>query len=144
VILTAHDRYLPIPSEGLAQLAVMSEPRTLIRSTSMMRLSEGKFDMLTAGRRDERGQPTYWTVRGDKGEVWPVPDKDYNVQARDVLGRDPDQRARPVATVPVLEYIAAAHKAQEEAERMASEAREKALPRAEYFGRRPVGLEEGE
>ena len=142
MILPASTRYLPIPGAGLATITVFNpDPRVLARETAMMRLSTGKFDLLTAHRRAEAGQPVYWTIRDDgRGEVWPVPDQEYRLRARDTAGRDPDARAKPVGVFPVAETVTAVNRQHEEA--MAKEAAERAGhqgPQPEYFSRRPMG-----
>jgi len=137
MILPRHARYLPIPAFALASIVVQNpDSRSLARATSVMRMSEGQFDILTAARRDETGQPMYWTIREDgRGEVWPVPNMDYTLRARDTAGRDPDEVRRPVSVFPVAETIEAVNRQVEESRAREAQAMQ---PVAEYF-RRPMG-----
>jgi len=134
VILPAQARYLPIPATSLALITVLHpDPTALCRETAMMRLSPGKFALLTAGKRDEQGMPVYWTPHDDgRGEVWPVPDREYRLRARDTAGRDPDAQAKPVNVFPVPETVEAINR--QYAEAMAK--RDEQTP--EYF-RRQMG-----
>lgn len=138
LILPAAHHHLPIPGRGLAVIVVQNpDPSCLARSTSLMRMSEGQFDMLTAGRWNETGQPMYWTVRADgTGVVWPPADRNYTLRARDAAGRDPDAVRKPVSVFPVAETVEAVNRLVAEAREKESAARTQ--PVAEYF-RRPMG-----
>jgi hypothetical protein len=83
--------------------------------------------------------PLYWTPRENgQAHIWPVPNRDYTLRARDIGGRDPEAVRKPATLAPVAEMIVASNRAMEEAAR-------RSAPTVEYetFGRRGVpGVEE--
>lgn len=138
MILPAHKREIPFPAAGVATIAVVVAAGKGIRQTvTLSRLRETSFDAIRRHAPGERGVPIYWTARFDgHGEMWPVPDRDYEAQVRDTHGREIGG-GRSAPPPPVTELVSAFAAAEQEHRRAVA-----AVPeRVERFG--GFGKEEG-
>lgn len=79
----------------------------LMRTSAMTSLGEPSY-----------GMPVMWCPRGERIEVWPIPDQDYEllIRGRDGMMIDSAQ-SKPVAMLPVADYVRAANAAHDQQQR---------------------------
>lgn len=131
---------LDLPADKVAFLAVSLGPvGTINVYQPLSRLEWSDFQAITSGRGPDsplRATPVHWSRMPDnRVAIWPTPDRDYPVLARDHLGNDMTGKAKPASLPPTNELVSAFAKAQTEAQRPVP-------PRVERFGPAPAGEEE--
>ena len=128
------DAILDLPAASVGSLAVVLPNVNTIRvSNTLRRVPRNHFKQIVSSRPDHRATPQIWTdTENGQIVVWPAPDQDYPVTARDMGGRDMTGGAKPVELMPVVPLVSAFTSA----ENQARDTRQP--PRAERFDRRPM------
>ena len=104
---------------GVAFLAIVLSPAGTIRCYSAMaRIPREDFESIIKGREKLCGSPIYWTPWETGAAIWPRPDRDYEITARNSAGAVVGSGGKPMPMAPVEAYTAAFAKAQAEADRV--------------------------